>query len=168
MKYIVKETLISSIINALFSIAFFVGMFRHEAELLLGGTSGLTRDFLPQAFFVGLFAALPASLVTAKRIRDNRLAPGGKMKSILPRSLPLRVLCLTLASTALFGGCMVALLSLLEPITLGFFPALLMKAVYGVVISCAITPLAVSSQRASSRARMASAQEVGEPDRKNM
>ena len=72
MTYTARETMISSIINALFSIAFFVGMFRNEPDLIFGGMSKLTMDFLPQAFFVGLFAALPASILTLKRLKSGR------------------------------------------------------------------------------------------------
>ena len=143
MNYILKETLISSIINALFSIAFFVAMFHNKTELILGGTSGLTMDFLPQAFFVGLFAALPSSLLTLKRLRTGAVSPVGKKRLPLPQSLPVRLGCLTLASLILFGGGTVLILSLSGPMELSFVTALVVKAVYGILITIIITPLAV-------------------------
>lgn len=143
MTYIFKETVISSIINALFSIAFFIGMFRNEPELILGGTSSLTMDFMPQAFFVGLFAALPASLLTLKRIKAGSITPVDKKRFPLPQSLPVRIIFLTLGSLILFGGGAVLIFSQLRPVELNFYSALVLKAVYGILISITITPLAV-------------------------
>ena len=143
MTYILKETLISSIINALFSIAFFVAMFHNQPELTLGGTSGLTMDFLPQAFFVGLFAALPSSLLTVKRLRTGAVSPDEKKRLPLPQSLPVRLVCLTLGSLIVFGGGAVLILSLSSPMELSFAAALAVKAVYGILITIIITPLAV-------------------------
>lgn len=143
MTYILKETLISTIINALFSIAFFAALFHNEPELIFGGMSGLTMDFLPQTFFVGLFAALPSSLLTLKRLRIGTLSPSG-MKSVpLPSQLPVRIISLALGSLILFGGGAVLLLSLSGPMEVSFASALVIKAVYSILITIIITPLAV-------------------------
>lgn len=143
MPYTIKETLISSIINALFSVAFFTAMFHNEPELILGGVTGLTMDFLPQTFFVGLFAALPSSLLTLKRLKTGSITPVARKKLPLPNSLPIRIGCLALGSFVFFGGGSVLLLSLLGPIELSFKTALVMKAVFGILITIIITPLAV-------------------------
>jgi hypothetical protein len=143
MTYIFKETLISSIINALFSIAFFTAMFHSEPELILSGTSGLTMDFLPQTFFVGLFAALPSSLLTLKRIKAGTLAPVSRKRLPLPKSLLVRIVFLALGSLILFGGGAVIILSLSGPVELSFAFALVIKAAYGILITIIITPLAV-------------------------
>lgn len=145
MNYIRKETLISSIINALFSIAFFMALFRNSQQLILGDTSRLTMDFLPQAFFVGFFAALPASLLTIKRIKAGTVTLDGKSRPPLPQSLPLRIVIFTLGSLILFGGGAVLIFSLLVPIKLSFVSALVMKAIYGILITLIITPLAIRS-----------------------
>jgi hypothetical protein len=143
MTYIHKETLISSIINALFSIAFFSALFHNEPELILGGKSGLTMDFLPQTFFVGLFAALPSSLLTLKRLKMGALSPSGRKVPPLPNSLPVRILCLALGSFIFFGGGAVLILSLPSPMELSFASALVIKAAYSILITIIITPLAV-------------------------
>lgn len=145
MNYIVKETLIGSIINALFSITFFVAMFRGQMTLTLGGFSALTMDFLPQAFFVGLFAVLPSSLLTRKRLRAGTISSTLESKRFpLPQSLPVRIACMTLGALAVFGGGAVLILSLAEPMELSFTTGLLMKAAYGVLITSVMTPLAVA------------------------
>ena len=143
MAYTLKETLISSIINALFSIAFFVAMFHNEPQLIIGEASDLTLDFLPQTFFVGLFAALPSSLLTLKRLKKGILSPSGKKRLPLPNSLPVRIACLSLGSLILFGGGAVVVLSLLGPMELGFATALVIKAAYSILVTIIITPLAV-------------------------
>jgi hypothetical protein len=145
MNYIRKETLISSIINALISIAFFAALFRNAPQLILGDTSRLTMDFLPQAFFVGLFAALPASLLTMKRIKAGTVTLDGEGRPPLPQSLPLRIAFLALGSLLLFGGGAVLIFSLLAPIELSFVSALVMKTAYAIFITLIITPLAIRS-----------------------
>jgi len=100
-------------------------------------------DFLPQAFFVGLFAALPSSLLTLKRLKTGAVSPAGIKRLPLPQSLPVRLVCLTLASLILFGGGTVLILSLPGPMELSFVTALAIKAVYGILITIIITPLAV-------------------------
>lgn len=143
MNYTLKETLISSLINALFSIAFFIGMFHNEPQLILGGASRLTMDFLPQAFFVGLFAALPSSLLTLKRLKTGAIEAAGRKRLPLPRSLPIRVAFLASGSLMLFGGGAVILFSLMPPMVLSFSAVLAMKAAYGILISLVTTPIAV-------------------------
>lgn len=145
MNYIVKETLIGSIINALFSITFFVAMFRGQMTLTLGGFSALTMDFLPQAFFVGLFAVLPASLLTRKRLRAGTISSTLASKRFpLPQSLPVRIVCMTLGALAVFGGGAVFILSFADPIEISFTMGLILKAAYGVLITSIMTPLAVT------------------------
>lgn len=144
MTYIFKETLISSTINALFSIAFFAVLFHNEPELILGGMSDLTMDFLPQTFFVGLFAALPSSLLTLKRLKLGTLSPSRRTMPPLPNALPVRILSLALGSFILFGGGAVLLLSLSGPMEVSFGSALVIKAAYSILITIIITPLAVS------------------------
>ena len=148
MTYIAQETLISSIINALFSMAFFLVFFHGATELTLGANSQLTLDFLPQAFFVGLFAALPASLLTIKRIKSGSLTPTSNSSS-LPHSLLLRIAVLALSSLVVFGAGAVLLFSLLPTIQIGFYPAIIFKTVYGVVITLCITPAAVRAAMSS-------------------
>ncbi len=142
MTYLIKETLISSIMNVLFSVAFFIAMFRNEPQLTLGGASGLTMDFLPQTFFVGLFAALPSSLLTLRRIKTGALTPIARQRWPLPDSFPVRIVCLALGSLFLFGGGAVLLLSLSAPMELSFALALVVKAAYSILITIIITPLA--------------------------
>lgn len=148
MAYIARETVTSSIINAIFSIGFFVALFHSKTEWLFGGSSDLTMDFLPQALFVGLFAALPASLITAKRLEDGKIPLQPKANIFLPRSFFFRIISLTIGSFVLFGGGAVLLLSFQQPIALSFISALILKAVYGVLITICITPLALRAQLA--------------------
>jgi len=143
MNYIVKEMVISSIINALFSIAFCFLSFWTAQEISLGGTSALTIDFLPQAFFVGLFAALPSSLLTAKRLKEGNISPLQIKRLPLPKRLHVRIVLFALGSLLIFGGGAVLILSQLPTTTISFNIALVIKAVYGILITIVITPMAV-------------------------
>lgn len=145
MSYIIKETVISGTINALFSVGFFVGAFYGVSELTLGSFSELTMDFLPQSFFVGLFAALPASLLTLKRLKAGSIAPLTGSTLPLPKSLPLRILCFAFGSLVLFGGAAVLTLALIEPVLVTFSVALIVKIIFALLITLTITPLAIKS-----------------------
>lgn len=138
-----KHTLVSCIINALFSMAFFALFFREEAVLVLGQMSKLTTDFLPQALFVGFFSSLPPSLLTLKELKAGKLSPRLGTAFPLPTNLVLRVIVLAVLSLFVFGGGTVLILNFIEPITISFTVGLVVKALYGIALSLIITPIAV-------------------------
>ncbi|MBL4827903.1 MAG: hypothetical protein JKY66_09375 [Spongiibacteraceae bacterium] len=146
MSYLAKETLISSVINALFSLIFFIVFFHDVSEVTLGGVTPFTLDFLPQAFFVGLFAALPVSLLAVKRIRSGEIKPELGQKYPLPQSLPIRIIILALLSLVVFGVGALGLSSFFLPVMdIGFTAALLLKVIFGILITVVVTPVAVRS-----------------------
>lgn len=105
--------------------------------------AGATLDFLPQSFFVGLFSALRASLLTLKRLRTGAVSPSNEPSLPLPKSLPARILCFTFGSLIIFGGGAVLILAAVNPLNLTFATALILKAFYGILITVAITPVAI-------------------------
>ncbi|GAB1265301.1 hypothetical protein [Aurantivibrio infirmus] len=147
MTPIAKHTLVSCIVNALFSMAFFSIFFRGEPSLVLGQMSKLTIDFLPQALFVGFFSTLPPSILTIKELRAGKVSPGSGSMLPLPDNLVFRVIVLALLSLIVFGGGTVLILNFVQPITISFTTGVIMKALYGIVLSALITPIAVSAAR---------------------
>lgn len=143
MRAIVKHTLVSCIINAIFSIAFFVAFFSGESTLVLGQMSKLTIDFLPQALFVGFFSTLPPSILILRELKAGRVNRRTVEVLFLPANLPLRVVVLSLSSLIVFGCSAVIVLNFIEPFPLAYWTALMMKAGYGVLVSLLVTPVAV-------------------------
>lgn len=147
MPPIAKHTLVSCIVNALFSMAFFWVFFGGESSLVIGQMSKLTIDFLPQALFVGFFSTLPPSILTIKELKAGKVSPGAGSVLPLPENLVLRVIVLALMSLIAFGCSTVLILNFVQPITISFTTGLIMKALYGIVLSALITPIAVLAAR---------------------
>lgn len=147
MTPIAKHTLVSCIVNALFSMAFFSVFFGSESSLVVGQMSKLTIDFLPQALFVGFFSTLPPSILTIKELKASKVSPGAGSVLPLPENLVLRVIVLALMSLIAFGCSAVLILNFVQPITISFTTGLIMKALYGIVLSALITPIAVLAAR---------------------
>lgn len=145
MSYVIKETCISAVINVIFTVVFFFALFHDQPQLILGGSSKLTLDFLPQAFFIGFFSALPPSLITLRRMKKGVLALRAARVLPLPASLPIRIVLFALASLLIFGGGAVLLVFQIDAMSISFSTALLLKAVYAIFITAVITPLAVNA-----------------------
>jgi len=141
--YVVKETIISIVINSAIS-AFFVWLvFGGAKEVPLWGSGGLAVDFLPQTFMISLMSVLVPSALTRKRRRARLIAVGPSTLTWLPRNLFLRAILLAALSTMIFSAIGTAVLSVLAdgPIRIGTVWPL--KIAYGALIGAIVTPIAV-------------------------
>ncbi len=145
MPYIQKETIVSCIINGGFSALFFFIFFSGVEQVAFGAFNKFTLDFLPQGFFIGFFAILPASLITLKRLKCGNMPTVEGCTTFLPKSLVIRVIAGALSSCLIFGGSAAVVSSLLPAVTIGFFPALAIKIVFGILVTLFVTPLALRS-----------------------
>jgi multisubunit Na+/H+ antiporter MnhG subunit len=124
---ILRETVVSVIINVVLSIGFFLFFF---------GLSGAVRfedlgpDFLPQSFMIALMGTLmPALILSRKR--------GWPVGPVVVRSLLIAV-----TSAVVAGGGAYAICAANAGGTIEHLPALVIKAVYGSVLSAIVTPIA--------------------------
>lgn len=143
MTYIARETLIACVINTLFTLGFFFAVFSGEATVSPALGSQFSLDYLPQAFFVGLFSALPITLITQKRLRDGLQLDVDASRVPLPQNALLRIVCLAVASLIIFGGLAILLSAALLPGATSFTLALIVKVVFALVITITIAPLAI-------------------------
>jgi hypothetical protein len=142
-RYLLRESLISSIINVILSVAIFTALFRDQPAHIFGGSSQFTLDFLAQAFFVGFFSALPPSLLTRKRLKSSEISalPGRPLFGI--NSAFLRSLVLGVAALFAFGGLTLAVAAIVPLQTIGFQAAVIAKAVFAIAVSMVFTPVAI-------------------------
>jgi hypothetical protein len=142
-RYIVTETLISMVVNALFSAGFTFLVFGGRAEIGLWGASGLALDFAPQTFVIAMMCVLVPTALTRRRIRSGTLAPARGAPSRLPANLLIRALIVALPATFVLGSLAIALLAAAwsGPLTLG--AVLPLKITYGALVALAVTPPAL-------------------------
>jgi hypothetical protein len=141
--YVVKETAISIVINALLS-ALFVGlMFGGRSQVPHWGAGNLAFDFVPQTFMISLMSVLVPSAIARKRRRAGAVMGCAPVLAFLPRNLPLRALLAALAGLALFASIGTLLLGALAPDPLPISVVWPMKILYGALVAAIVTPLAL-------------------------
>lgn len=142
--YIRRETLVSMVINGVFSLVFFLIIFGRAPAIPLWGVGNWVFDCLPQSFMIALMSTLVPGALTAKRLRTGQLQ-ASPQKSRLPRSLVLRALLLSIAA-ALIGTAVVAAIALASGVTvLDRTTAMVIKIIYGIVLAALVTPIGLSS-----------------------
>jgi hypothetical protein len=139
-KYLIRETLVSTIINSVLSFAI--------TFLVLGGNELVLRqalviDALPQTFAVTFFSVFVPTFLTRKKIKSGQLETLLFRKTWLPNHAFFRaVLCGLLA--AIVGGLAhFAVLTGLQIEELMISTVFIYKTLYGAAISILITPIAL-------------------------
>ena len=127
---IVRETIISVIVNTAMSIAFFLVVFGMKAPIRLGD---MELDFLPQTFMVALMGTLVPPLLLRRK-------SGAAVQPIVVRSFLAAVVSLALA-----GGAAYAICRGNAGITLRPASALVMRAAYGAMLTLIVTPWAIKA-----------------------
>jgi hypothetical protein len=135
--YIRRETLISVAINVALSLAFFLLVFGNANDVAVRGIGNYAFDFLPQSFMISLFSALVPGLITARKLKQGKVAPL-ELPSRLPRALLRRVVILTF-SGAIAGGVVMSLLLTTGLETLDGTTALAAKMVFGGFLAAVVT-----------------------------
>ena len=123
---LVRETLISLVINVAITIGFFFFMFGLGAPIA-GPAFGF--DFLPQAFFVALMGTIIPGLLV-RRGSGTAIAP------VIVRSL-----LLALGSLVVAGGLAVLIFSQISAV--GAVTGLAIKIAFAAGLSAIVTPFAV-------------------------
>lgn len=150
-RYILVETMIGMVINALFSAGFAFLVFGGRAEIALWGPTGLALDFVPQTFAIAMMSVLVPTALTRRRIRAGTLAPDGTAPSRLPRNLLVRALLMALVATVVLGGVATVLLAAIRVGPLAFAAVLPLKIIYGALVALAVTPPALRAALRDSR-----------------
>ncbi|WP_394442534.1 hypothetical protein ACGGKE_17010 (plasmid) [Sphingobium naphthae] len=128
-----REAAISFVINAVLSLAFFLGLYSNTGRTLSWvEPDGLALDFVPQSLAVALMSALVPALIARKRLGN-----GPALRPVLLRA----------GLFALAGACLGAVLALLasaaEPPAIAWSTALVGKMLYGGLLGALVATLAL-------------------------
>ncbi len=125
-----REALTSAAINAAIGAGFFLALFGLDERV---GVAALGYDFLPQAFMVGLAAALVPVLIVRQRL--GIYEPTGR---IVARALALAAVSMVVAGGGALLVCRATGAGSLDPIA-----ALATKMAFGAVLGSVVTVLAL-------------------------
>jgi hypothetical protein len=126
---VVRETIISAVINSVLSALFFLLLFGTRGPV---ATAALGPDFLPQAFMISLMGTLIPGLLTAKRLGHRAKKP------ILIRAVATAFLSMVVA-----GGTAWLICHAIAPGSIDHVTALIVKIAFGAALSLVVTPVAV-------------------------
>jgi hypothetical protein len=133
---ILRETIVSVLINTALSIVFFLVVFGIKAPIRLGD---MALDFLPQTFMVALMGTLIPPLILRRKA-------GAAVRPIVVRSFIAAVVSLALAGGAAYVVCRGNADFTFRPAI-----ALLMRAIYGAILALIVTPWAIKTLTGKSR-----------------
>ena len=139
-KHIYKETLISAIINSVFSFGI--------TYLVLGGAEVIEKqelviDALPQSFFVTFFGVFIPTLLSRKKIKAGAIATLPYQKSFLPNNAFFRAVSMGLMAAIAGWLLHVVVLNGFGIEQLAINPVFVYKTLYGAVLSFVVTPIAL-------------------------
>jgi hypothetical protein len=139
---IAAQRRISVIINTILSAAFFGLVFGLSPRpLTFGPPDQLSFDFVPQSLAIGFFSALVPTLIVAAMRRKGDIEALGP-QNISGRVMFVRAVVFALAA-AVVGGLIAIALATVDG-EIDYFPALIIKMLYGALLGWLITPRAVS------------------------
>lgn len=144
-KYLIVETAVSVVINAVISALFVVLSFGGRSEVELWGSDGLAPDMLVQTFAVALFSVLVPTALTRRRLRSGKISGADGRSASLPRNLFVRALLIAAAATVVLAGITIALLAAAWTGPMAYGDLFLFKVVYGGLVALLVTPVAVAA-----------------------
>jgi hypothetical protein len=125
---IVRETLISIVINSAISIGVFMLVFGLERPV---PSQTLGWDFLPQSFMIALMGSLVPALLLRRRF-------GARVGAIMSWSVAIAIVAALLP-----GGIAAIVTPMLANGVIAANTALLIKASYGATLAAVVTPIAL-------------------------
>lgn len=142
---VLRETLISTLPNAVVSAGFVWLVFGGQETIPLWGMNGLAFDLVPTTFMLTLMTTIALTLLLRKRRRDGLLPEtvGAAAPLPLPHNPILRGLVLASALLLLLVPASVAVLSATWQADWPYAEVLAFKIVYGVLVGWVATPLVV-------------------------
>lgn len=142
--YVFKESAISAVINALFSIVFVFLIFYPASHIAVFGADGLVVDAIPQSLAITFMATLIPTLVTRSRKRKGLVTASPECITWLPKNAVLRALTLAIIIALITVAGHFAVFSLLAIESVSFNTAAIAKVIYGAMLGALITRYTVS------------------------
>jgi hypothetical protein len=139
--YLLREALVSAVINGLISTGFFFAFFRGVPSIPVWGSDGYAFDFVPQSFAVSLMSALVPGFLARKGIAAGRFGE---------REIPTAGWIVLRGIGWAIGGLVAGVTVAVSVLWLGSFemipatPGLCVKIVFGALLGALVTHRSVS------------------------
>lgn len=146
-RFILRETLVSIVINTVLSIGFFLLVFGRSQTVPLWGVGNWVFDAIPQSFMIALMGTLVPGMMAGKALRTRKLAVNGEPQPFSRLALRALVTALIAAAAGYALAGLVAELSGLKHF--GWMLALAIKAAYGATLAAIVTPFALRAALAA-------------------
>jgi hypothetical protein len=141
-KYVLVETIISAVINAVVSALFVWIVFHGLKNVVMWGPNGLAFDLVPTTFMITLMTCIALTLVTRKRMRKG-IVPhlSGPRVFQLPKNAILRGLTMAVVATVLLVPATVGILIAANAAPMAYGHVMIYKIVYGALLGLVVTPV---------------------------
>ena len=134
--YLLRESLVSAVINGLISVAFFLGTFSGIDPVPVWGLGNYAFDFIPQSFAVALMSALVPGFLARMALKSgkfgSRPVPG-------TGTIVVRAFAWALGALAVGAGAAALILWLVAAVSIPWSPAFAIKIVYGALLGAVVT-----------------------------
>jgi hypothetical protein len=142
-KYLVVETFMSGLCNAILNFAAALAIFHGHSMTSATGPGSLLMDSIGETFFVASLSVLVPSLIARHRRRGGTLPVADDRPQRAAGNLYVRAIVAGLIFTCVCVPCGWLLLPLIFPNGVSFGNVLLFKTLYGVVLGSIATWLAL-------------------------
>ncbi|MFZ6677890.1 hypothetical protein [Undibacterium sp. Tian12W] len=139
--YIARETAINTVFSVVLSIAFALLFFQSDTHIDLGSRK-VVLDIVPQSFAVAFMSSLIPSLLTRQRRSSGKLQTL-EGKHSLPRNVFLRSAVVGVIVTTICAAAYAILGPVQGAIVLILSQFVILKAVFGGILSLVVTPIAL-------------------------
>jgi hypothetical protein len=136
---ILREACIGMVVGGLLSLAIFYATFRNSTWLSL---DEFHFDMIPQTLGICFFTALGVSFGARPKAKKGQL-PVLEKHAVLPNNIFLRAILLTVAGLLIAAAPVIFAFSSLAPGGASFMTSLIIKLVYGAILSAIIAGLSM-------------------------
>lgn len=144
-RLLIKETIVSALINGAISAGFFLAVFGFSGPVGIWGVGNFVFDFAPQGFAVAFFATFVPSLILSKAMRSG-VASGGAKSTIPTGRIMLRAVAAGIFAMVVSLALWAGVLTLTGLDVLPAVPAFTMKVVFGLLLGGTVTFLTLRNQ----------------------
>jgi hypothetical protein len=143
-RYILRESVVSALINAAISAGFFAAFFAGIPSIPVWGVGNYAFDFVPQTFAVALMSALVPCLLARTGKTKAAVAPSFRSSSV--PEIVIRALSWAVAAVLVAAGATAIALHLSGLVEIEAGPAFAFKLIYGAVLGGIVTSRALRTE----------------------
>jgi len=143
-RYILRESLLSLVINATLSVLFALLVIHGNLAIPLWGLGGMALDFVPQTFMISFATAIAVTLSSRKRLRAGAVKPLTQSEAgpfaRLPQNVLVRALLIAATAAIVLSPMSAGALQAFEVTRLPANSFVVMKVLYGALVTLLIGP----------------------------